>query len=800
MKNLLSILCILIATSFASAQNAPTLVDWEIDTLCNGTTDTQVMNIQIEDLDADSTWIQVTSYDFVIYSFVAEDPAPPLVGGQTIRTFSIYGMTGTGIPNGLNLSDIGINIYSDNGSDGTGPWPATITNAAAYGDMTLSFDMSSAGLCDNDQPVDLNQWVSPVGGEFEWGAENHEGHMFDPVLYLEDPSNITYIYTNAAECEYYVSETPIFNSPALVSMIENPSTCGNADGSADLFITGGTGPYTLYWSTGTTVNGATSNETLNNLPSGTYYANVINSFGCKATISARISDSDISITPTINNANCYDSFDGSIDLAISGSGNVDDIWWSTGATTANVSGLKRGEYTVEVHMDNNCHAYKEFVVTSPPKIDVDMMSINPADCSDGVTYGNSGITISTSGGAGGYMWDWNDGAFNTENISSIPSGPYKCVVSDANGCELEWWVNLPEFNGPQLFVKKIKKTACGLEDGLIDLDIFAGVSPIISTLWDNGATTEDMVDAHAGVFKVDVTDAAGCVTTGRYKIPTYRPPTPQICLLTVDTTLTYNTVVWEKDVTQGDIASFNIYRETTTVGEYELISNRDYSLESVFQDNVVSAMDRSWRYYITAVDTCGFESFPSFPHKTIHCVTQPNGPNTDVYWDTYEGINYSSVDIHRYDDVNGWVTIEPGWTGGAPYADAPQITAGLDYMVTFNLAQTCTSSKAQDYNNSRSNRTGANFNPGGSTVAIEDEEVGKIAFYPNPTNDDLNVFIENMDSFDYIVLLDASGKVISNQSVNSNLTYIEMENLTNGLYIVKLLGPDKTINQKIIKE
>jgi Secretion system C-terminal sorting domain len=801
MKKLALFIILLIAGTQAMSQSQPTLLSWEIDTLCDLTTDNQVINIQIEDLDMDSTWIFVYNYNATIYSFLAEDPAPPLVGGQTIRTFTIYGSTGTGIPAGLNISDIEIQIFSDNGADGVIP-NDTIYNAAAYGDLGALLDLSTANICSNDQPVDLTPFASPSGGTFEWGDENNEGFMFDPVLYLEDPSNVTYILTNAAGCQDFFSDTPIFNDPPNLTLTPTTSTCGNADGSAILTISGGFAPWELYWSTGNTVSGAGTTENLTNLSSGTYYANVVNNLGCKETISARISDADVVITPTlITNANCSNTADGAIDITITATGTVTDIYWSTGAASEDITGLLSGEYAVEVHTDNNCSGYDEFYVSAPPSLDVDMVGTTAADCSDLVNFGFSSIAISTAGGQGPYMWDWNDGDYTTESLASIPSGAYKCKVTDANGCSLVWWMNLLELNGPQIYLEQIQRTKCGEQNGVIDVSIFDGVSPIVSTLWNNGVTSEDMVNANAGVYTVSVTDANGCVTKNRYKIPTYRPAQPQICLLTVDTSYTYNTVVWEKNVAQGDLAGFNVYRETSTVGEYELAAYRDYALDSYFQDNSASPNDRSWRYYITTVDTCGFESFPSFPHKTIHCVTIDQGPSKDVYWDDYEGINYTSVDLHRYDDVNGWVTIQTNYTGNPPVADTPPVAAGLEYLVTFNLAQTCTSSKAAtDYNSSRSNSTSSVFDPGGSTLTIQDEEIGQITIYPNPTNDFLNVYLEFPDLYEFIEIRNVNGSLIYKQLIISAQSQFDMSQFANGVYFVRIVSEGNTINHKILKQ
>ena len=800
MKKTLTLFAVLILALTGWSQNDPVLLSYEIDTMCNFGSGNHIINVQVQDDNADSTTIVIDSFDGTLYAFMSADN-PPFSAGQTIRTFTFYATAQSTIPNGLNLSNVNITIDSHNGSDPSSMVSETITNTALYGDLGLNLTVGAAIICENDQPIDLNNYTNLPGGEWTWGQEEHEGNMFDPALFLEDPSAIYYHYENAAGCSADGADGPLFYSPPLLSMIETPSTCTNADGQAQVFITGGTGPYDLYWSTGHSVIGAGSSETITNLSSGIYYANVENSYGCKAVIAAHISDSDVVLSATPTHPLCHDSYDGSLDLTVTTGGTVTDIFWSNGLTTEDIGSLPGGEYSVEVHTDMNCNGYDEFVLIPPSRLDVDLMGLTPTEC--GGVPGNSFVDITTSGGTPfattPYTWTWSSGQ-TTEDINPLSSGFYTCTVEDMNGCQLTWTQNVPDINGPQIFLEKITKSHCTTDNGIIDVSIYGQANNVVSTLWNTGITTEDMTNASAGSYNVTVTDDGGCVTKASFTIPPVRPYQPTICLLTVDTTLIYNTLVWEKDISQN-VAGFNIYRETTTHGEYKLVAQRPYALESFFQDNAASPVSRSWRYYITTYDACGVESFPSFSHKTIHCVTQVNGPNFDVFWDKYEGINYSSVDLHRYDDVNGWVTIAPNLANTTiTYTDNPTVTSGLDYLVTFNLSNTCTSTKATDYNSSRSNKSYSNFNPGGSTSQLEEKNGGQISIYPNPAETMISLYIEFPEAFERIELLDINGKQLFVSTTTSNLTEIELTNFATGFYFVSLVSGDEVINHKIIKK
>ncbi|MCB0479763.1 MAG: hypothetical protein KDC84_16460, partial [Crocinitomicaceae bacterium] len=186
-----------------------------------------------------------------------------------------------------------------------------------------------------------------------------------------------------------------------------------------------------------------------------------------------------------------------------------------------------------------------------------------------------------------------------------------------------------------------------------------------------------------------------------------------ICLVTVDSLTTTNLLIWER-VTLTGISHFNIYRETGAIGNYPLVGTVSASAESIWNDVNASPLTTSWRYKITQVDDCGSESNKSLHHKTMHVtINKGLGTTYNVFWDDYEGITYTSVNLYRYDQTNGIVVLATLPANVYSYTDDPgNDTLGLDYFVGFDLANACTSSRAQDYNGTRSNRSAGIFDPG----------------------------------------------------------------------------------------
>ena len=85
--------------------------------------------------------------------------------------------------------------------------------------------------------------------------------------------------------------------------------------------------------------------------------------------------------------------------------------WSTGDTTASLSNLSSGIYTVTVTDTNNCSSVDSIIITEPSNIST-VENVNNISC-NGIADGNVSLTI--SGGTPGYTEDW--GTNNPDSLS-----------------------------------------------------------------------------------------------------------------------------------------------------------------------------------------------------------------------------------------------------------------------------------------------------------------------------------------------------------------------------------------------
>ena len=197
---------------------------------------------------------------------------------------------------------------------------------------------------------------------------------------------------------------------------------------------------------------------------------------------------------------------------------------------------------------------------------------------------------------------------------------------------------------------------------------------------------------------------------------------PPICLISVDSTSTKNKVVWEKPITQA-IDSFMVYREFGT-GNYGVVGSVPYDSLTQFYDNTVGVNPNitSYRYKISAIDTCGNESQLSDFHETMHLSINlaPNG-DINLIWDAYEGFPVTYYRILRDSTFsNNWEVLDSVSNNVFIWTDINPPTNGADYVIDVIAPFGCTSTKAQDHNSTRSNRSnilGGGVSPGANFTA-----------------------------------------------------------------------------------
>ncbi|AII54391.1 IPT/TIG domain-containing protein [Hymenobacter sp. APR13] len=209
------------------------------------------------------------------------------------------------------------------------------------------------------------------------------------------------VYEDEGTMLTFTTLNPTATLSASISSQTNVRCFSNSDGSATVQASGGTAPYTYQWSNG----GNTA--TITGLSAGTYNVTVKDANGAEATASATITQpTALSLVMSKTDATTNGAANGTATVQVSGGTPGYSYVWSNGATTATITGLTAGTYTVFVTDANNCEANNSVTVGQPAPAPQDLVistgtTAAPVAIAAG-TYTNVTITgtgVATLGGA-----------------------------------------------------------------------------------------------------------------------------------------------------------------------------------------------------------------------------------------------------------------------------------------------------------------------------------------------------------------------------------------------------------------
>lgn len=160
------------------------------------------------------------------------------------------------------------------------------------------------------------------------------------------------------------TEIEILISPDMsVIGTGTPVTCfGENNGAVTIATTGGLPNYTYSWTPG----GATATS-LTGLSPATFSITVTDSIGCTSTSIINITEPTL-LTTTLTgvDATCFGCADGTASASVSGGNGGYGYSWSNGATTASLTALVAGTYTVCVSDSLGCDSCSTVTINEPP--------------------------------------------------------------------------------------------------------------------------------------------------------------------------------------------------------------------------------------------------------------------------------------------------------------------------------------------------------------------------------------------------------------------------------------------------
>ncbi len=325
----------------------------------------------------------------------------------------------------------------------------------------------------------------------------------------------TVTITDVNECTATVS-TIITQPPLLqLSLTVNNIVCTSDQvGAITAVVTGGATPYTYAWSNGATTSAIT------NLPGGTYSVTVTDANGCVVTGTTGVAQiPNLELTVTKTNVTCFGENDGTATVVATGDTPPYDYLWSTGDTTATVTGLEPGTYTVTVRGTAGCVGETTVIINEPTELSLSLAKTD-VSCNSG---NNGQCTVTPMGGTAPYSYTWSNGA-STASITGLPAGTYSVTVTDANECTTTGAVNVGEPNALAVTLNIAQGTCENENSGSITSAVTGGTAPY-TYIWNNNQTSSSLSNIGEGTYSLTVTDAKGCSTSGSITLNAFVKPT-----------------------------------------------------------------------------------------------------------------------------------------------------------------------------------------------------------------------------------------------------------------------------------
>ncbi len=552
----------------------------------------------------------------------------------------------------------------------------SVTNIGCTGQSTGSIDVSVSG------------GTSPYN--YSWNAGAYTTQDLNNV-----PAGVySLTVTDANGCQVSLFPPVQITEPALALSVSNPASstlfnptfAGASDGSIDISVSGGTGPYNYSWS-----NGAITQD-ISGLPEGIYTVTVTDANGCMAMQNYELTEPDPLIAQILVTQGILCNGDTNGSLTVNATGGVtapgneyDFLWTKTGEpgfseTTQAISNLTPGEYNVTVTDNNGISVGTSYELVEPTALSFTYNQTNNT-CPD-TTQGS--VEFFPSGGTPPYTYSVNGVDFQAAaSFPGLSAGSYTLIVQDANGCTATDAATITEPPSWSVNTLVSEITAFEYDNGAISVTVSGATSPYTYEWFaDNGfaSTDEDIANLAPGHYTLVIYDANYALSGGHVG-----------CTYMQEFTLTEPDLLTVSVVEDVAIACFGATTGTLFADvaggvppyQYEWVRVTAGVPAPIGQTLQYASDLGIGDYQVTITDANGIQVVSS-----VYTLQQP--PQLLIQVDAI-------TDVLCYGDATGAIDISIlggtppytiSWNNGAVSEDIADLTAG-SYTVTVTDANSC---------------------------------------------------------------------------------------------------------------
>jgi hypothetical protein len=567
----------------------------------------------------------------------------------------------------------------------------------------------------------------------------------------------------------------------------NPTCAGGSNGSININIASGNAPYTFLW------NDGNAQEDRTNLTAGNYSVSITDNAGQVQNLSFELEEpNQIEAQFAFNDAPFFGGTGWFSILGISG-GNPP--YTTSVSPQGDLDQLPAGDYIFTVTDESNCTSSFEFTISSPADLEVEanVVDVSCAGASDGQ------ISLVSSGGVPPYNWQWADGDFDINRsflfpgnysltitddvgyskdfsftilepqplsvqteivpiscfgeeaqitvtatggngsyagvgIYNVPAGPFEAMIVDQRNCSeiVQLTIEQPE----QIVIDYLTQPiSCTGQTGMISFTVSGGVQPFIQTFSDESISSP-------GLYNYVFIDANNCSSSIDVNVPA------------IDG--------FEINAAVENIACFN-----DCDGEIVLGVTGAQGVASFAWSDGVTGQERfdlcpgTYLVSITDENNCTISS--------SYTITQPE----QLLLGNFQIIQSTATGVEISIPVSGGT--EPysyAWTTGDNTS-----TALIPYDENHNVI-------VSDANGCEVTND-ANF----FFLNLEESSLYSPKIYPNPASEFIT--IENAALGSAVRIYDMTGRVVLNEITTSQQTQLDLIQLEQGNYIVKIITDRK---------
>lgn len=388
-------------------------------------------------------------------------------------------------------------------------------------DITSS-PVSCASACDATATLSINGGIGPF--DYTWTPAPAAGQGTAQATGL--CAGVYDIFVNdQGGCDNTFSVFITAPAPLAVSgTVTGISCAGQCDGSINLDVQGGTGPYNYNWSPAPPVGQGT--PAISGLCPGTYLVVVADAHGCDTTLSFTLTDPQpLALSGSGTMSHCA-VCDGTAMLTVAGGTAPYTIEWTSGGSVVGTGGMLTGAcagvYSATATDDHGCTASLVVVVpdANPEVITVtDGQTLCGGSCNGAVSVAYACVNAPCT--TTWYDMLGNQLAQGQDTLAGLCNGSYLVTVQNGAGCTS---IDTAHVVPSQVIVPNLTTTpaTCSTScDGTATVGPVGGLAPYLF-VWSpapgGGQNTAQATGLCAGSYQVTIADSSGCDTVANVLI------------------------------------------------------------------------------------------------------------------------------------------------------------------------------------------------------------------------------------------------------------------------------------------